>query len=382
MKTLDKLVFKDIVPPFINGLFMFMTLLFAAAYLFPSTDLLVKGVPFPTVMLMVIYSLPSVVTQTFPMAMLLGALLAFGRLSVDKEIVAIYAAGINFPRAIRMVWVMGIVVSIVAFLWNDFVVPPASRNYVDLKQNSIKKLLPSDRFLVHTIEKRDGKGIDELISIDGGYDSKTETLKRVTITKFSNDPRRKGQIDAIIYCDTARPKDNKGLQWRYYNGYFTAYSPDPKTGLMDDTVTTYFKELETLPKEAKIPMTFEETLRVTSNDPNRFSFRQLRNNIVKERAKGTDTRGMEVDLYGKVALPLASLIFGMIGAALGQSTARGGGKAVGFGVAIFIAFLYWISYQSMFVIGKSGGMPPILASFMTDLVSVVAACILVSRASR
>jgi lipopolysaccharide export system permease protein len=361
---------------------MFMTLLFAAAYLFPATDLLVKGVPFPTVALLVLYSLPSVVTQTFPMAMLLGALLAFGRLSLDKEIIAIYAAGISFPRTIRMVWIMGIVVSILAFLWNDFVVPPASRNYVELKQNSAKKLLPSDRWLLHSIEKRGGKGADELISIDGGYDANTQTLRRVTIVKYSNDPKRRGQIDVVIYCETARPKDNKGLQWKYYDGYFMVYAPDPKTGRLDDQITTYFKELETLPREATIPMTFEETLRVQSNDPNRFSFRELRATIVKERAKGIDTRGMEVDLYGKIALPLASLIFGLVGAALGQSTARGGGKAVGFGVAIFIAFLYWVSYQAMFVVGKNGGMPPMLASFMTDLVGVIAAVILVSRASR
>ena len=229
MKILDRLIFKDIVPPFINGLFMFMTLLFAAAYLFPATDLLVKGVPLPTVMLIVIYSLPSVVTQTFPMAMLLGALLAFGRLSIDKEIVAIYAAGINFPRAIRMVWIMGIIVSGVAFLWNDFVVPPASRNYVELKQNSIKKLLPSDRPLLHNITRADKNGTDELISIDGGYDAQKETLKRVTITKFSSNPKRKGQIEAIIYCDTARPKDDKGLKWTYYNGYTILFAPDPRS---------------------------------------------------------------------------------------------------------------------------------------------------------
>ena len=35
----------------------------------------------------------------------------------------------------------------------------------------------------------------------------------------------------------------------------------------------------------------------------------------------------EVDLYGKIALPMASLVFGIVGAALGLNTQRGGGKA-------------------------------------------------------
>ena len=39
MRLIDKLIFKEIVGPFINGLMMFMMLLFAAAYLFPATEL-------------------------------------------------------------------------------------------------------------------------------------------------------------------------------------------------------------------------------------------------------------------------------------------------------------------------------------------------------
>jgi len=90
MKLVDKLVWKDLIGPFINGLLMFMLLIFAAAYMFPATDLLVKGVPVELVARIILYSLPSVVTQTFPMAMLLAGLMAFGRLSADREAVALF----------------------------------------------------------------------------------------------------------------------------------------------------------------------------------------------------------------------------------------------------------------------------------------------------
>jgi len=45
MRLIDKLVFIDLIGPFINGLFMFIMLLFAATYLFPATDLIVRGIP-------------------------------------------------------------------------------------------------------------------------------------------------------------------------------------------------------------------------------------------------------------------------------------------------------------------------------------------------
>ena len=145
-----------------------------------------------------------------------------------------------------------------------------------------------------------------------------------------------------------------------------------------------FEELEALPHGASVGKTFDEMLNTEVTDPNRKNFRDLQKEIRSDRQKGRsdEARGKEVDLYGKIALPLASMIFGMLGAALGLNTQRGASKAVGFGLAIFIVFLYWVFYHSMFVVGKNGGLPPMLASFLADIVGAVIALVLAIRASR
>ncbi|HEV2472668.1 MAG TPA: LptF/LptG family permease, partial [Chthonomonadales bacterium] len=126
-----------------------------------------------------------------------------------------------------------------------------------------------------------------------------------------------------------------------------------------------------------------EVLRTEVTDPDRKSFRDLQKEIGADRQKGLldKVRGEEVNLYGKIALPLASLIFGIVGASLGVSTRRGGGKTVGFGMAIFIVFLYWVFYHAMFVAGSKGGLPPMLASFLADIIGAVVGVILSIRAS-
>jgi lipopolysaccharide export system permease protein len=382
MRLIDKLVFKDLIGPFFNGLMMFMLLLFAAAYLFPATELLVKGVAFVTVVKLVLFSLPSVVTQTFPMAMLLAALLAFGRLSADREAVAFFAAGISFPRAIRSVWIMGALVSVLAFVWNDTIVPPASTAYWDLKQEATRGLLKSNKPLAYGIDDKKTGSIDQFVTVDGGFNAKSQTLQRVSIVVYSRDPKRRGQQEVYIYCDRARAFDDKGLKWKYYDGYFHLYSPASETGKLADFIRVDFKELETLPRGATIGKTFDEVLSSEVTDANRKSFRQLQAEIAADEARGVEARGKEVDLYGKIALPLASLIFGVVGAALGLNTQRGGSKTVGFGVAIFIVFLYWVFYHAMFVVGKSGGLPPMLAAFLADIVGAIAGIILAIRASR
>lgn len=380
MRLVDKLVFLDLIGPFINGLVMFLTLLFAATYLFPATELLVKGVSFSAVAQLVFYNLPSLLTQTFPMAMLLAALLGFGRISADHEAVAIFAAGISFPRAVRTVAVVGALVSVVAFVWNDTVVPPASAKALQVRKEAEKNVRDTDQPLSYPVEGKNG--VEEFVKIDGGYDARTRTLRRVTIIKYSQEPKRRGQPEILIYCDRAIANDQKGLNWTYYDGYTVPFTPDKETNRLDSYVVLDFKELKSLPKNASIGKRWDEVLSAARDDPNSKSFATLRREIETERRKGIDTAGKEVDLYGKLSLPLASLIFGIVGAALGLNTQRGGGKTVGFGMAIFIVFLYWIFYHSMFVVGKEGGLPPLLASFLPDIAGAVIGLILTVRASR
>ena len=390
MRLIDKLVLIDLIGPFINGLLMFLMLVFTASFLFPATDMIVKGVPVPTVLRFILYALPSLVTQTFPMAMLLASLMGFGRLSADREAVAIFAAGISFPRMARTVFIMGALVSVAAFVWNETVVPPATTAMWELKQEAVNHLARSDQPLNYNVERPDGKGVEEVVTVDGGYDARTRTLRNVTIIKYSSDPRYRGAPEVIVHCDHATSAgneglDQRGLNWTYYKGYILTLVPDAKTGRIDDSFPLVFATATSLQAHNVSPgKTFEQVMNSEVNDNNRKSFHQLRSEINAERAAGkfAEARGDEVDLYGKIALPLASMIFGVVGAALGLNTQRGGSKTVGFGMAIFIVFLYWVFYHSMFVVGKNGGLPPILASFLADIVGAAVGVVLAVRASR
>jgi lipopolysaccharide export system permease protein len=377
MRLIDRLVLKDLINPFLSGLAMFMLLVFAVGYMFHATDLLVKGVPLGIVTRLTLFSLPEVVTQTFPMAMLLAGLLGFGRLSADREVVAIYAAGISFPRAVRACVVFGALISLGAFLWNDYVVPPAKRAYWDIQQQALEHIAKSDTPLSYAIENKETKGVEKYVTIDGGYDAKTRTLRRVTIVQYKH-----GSPEVIVYCARAIPNDQTGLNWTYFDGYVMPLVPEKTSGKIENLMPVYFDEIKSSPRTPSLEKTFEQALNSDNNDPNRKSFRALQREIKEESAQGKDVRGKEVDLYGKIAMPLAALIFGVVGAALGLNTQRGGGKTVGFGLAVFIVFLYYVFYHSMFVVGKSGGMSPMLASFLPDIVGAIVGLVLSIRASR
>src|SRR5258708_23596473 len=155
MRLIDKLLIKDLVGPFTNGLAMFTILVFSVAFLPQATDLLLQGAGVPIVTKLIMLNLPEVITQTLPMALLLAGLLGFGRLSGDHEIVAIFASGISFPRAARTVAVAGVIVSVVAFLWNDYVVPPCKLEFVTTRIRLANKMMKSDRPMDYPIRNRD-----------------------------------------------------------------------------------------------------------------------------------------------------------------------------------------------------------------------------------
>src|SRR5262249_43228899 len=137
---------------------------------------------------------------------------------------------------------------------------------------------------------------------------------------------------------------------------------DPNSRLQADS---YFDRAETrtLPRNVRIGREFIGFVAADATDNHRMTFRQLRDKIAQDRIRGgTNTLGDEVDLWEKLSLPLASLIFGLVGAPLGVRPHRGS-KSLGFGMAIAIIFLYWVIYRWMYIVGKSGGIPPALASF-------------------
>ena len=384
MKLIDKVVLKDLIGPFINGMFMFILLVFTAGFLFKATTLLVQGVPLVMVLKFILYVLPSIVTQTFPMAMLLAALMAFGRLSSDREAVAIFAAGISFPRMVRAVIGMGIVVSGAAFAWNELVVPPASTAAALLQREAITGLTKVDKQLSFPLMSADNKVIEGFIKIDHGFDERTNTVRGVTVTHYSKDPAHKGEVEVEVHCDHAIVSGQSGLDWKYYDGYATMPEWDKNTGRLESVHILDFTELQALPKGATMGKSFKEILNTQRVDADTRTFRELRDEIRSDYKKQhiSDARGKEVDLYGKIALPLASIIFGLVGAALGLSTQRGASRTVGFGMALFIVFVYWVFYRAMWVAGQSGSVSPILAAFAADIVGLAVGLMLAVRASR
>ncbi len=100
-KRIDRYIFREIATPTLLSLVIFTFVLVAGRTLKLAELVINNGVPLRDILLLLADLLPSFLSITLPLAILLGTLLAFSRLSADAEIVALKASGVSLFRLLR-----------------------------------------------------------------------------------------------------------------------------------------------------------------------------------------------------------------------------------------------------------------------------------------
>ena len=151
--------------------------------------------------------------------------------------------------------------------------------------------------------------------------------------------------------------------------------PEVVSKMENATTEVISKQLGT---EIGMRRSFRELIEQQKKDNRTTTFRDLRDKIRKERAAGElNTAADEVDLWEKVS-PAGKRHLRDGGRPAGN-TAASRQQGHGFGVAIAIIFAYWVVYRWMYVVGQSGGLPPLIASFTACFMGLIAAIILIAR---
>src|ERR671934_1523045 len=94
----DRYIIREILPPFVLVLLIFTFLLVLPPLMTYLENLLAKGVTWPTAARIVLTLVPQALGLTIPMALLVGLLIGLGRLSADREVVALQACGVSLFR--------------------------------------------------------------------------------------------------------------------------------------------------------------------------------------------------------------------------------------------------------------------------------------------
>jgi len=326
------------------------------------TEMVVNhGVTLGEVLGLIGYILPAFLELTLGMAVLLGVLLGFGRMSGDQEMTAARACGVSLYRIAVPVMAVAVVVYAISS-WFAFTVRPWANQRLEdrlyyltrtkaaagLREKVFNDDLPGVMIYVDHISDDDG------------------TLHGVLISD-SRDPHQ--QTTIIGKAGMVLPDDKGGTTLRLFDG--SLYGTEANT---DQSRVTSFRiyDLSFRPKEAGLG---------SDRDPDELSYDGLKARIAKARTAGKPDYEAETELASKYTVPLATLMFAMLGIALGLKPARGG-HSERFGVAVGLFFFYYGLMRVGRTLAERGMLSSFVAMSIPDLVFIVLAVWLFVRAAQ
>ena len=362
VRILDKYIFREVCKAFLFGICAFSAVFIGSGTLFNIAKYITDyGASLSAVVKVFVFGLPNVIMWTFPMSMLLATLLTFGRLSSSSEITAMKSCGIGFFRIAMPAILLGFLVSIVAILFNEHVVPWANtayRNvvYYEIQGNSGAK--SQDHIILKDI--KDGQ-IQRLLYARR-YDADSQSLQSITLQEFDG-------AGKVSHVENAEYAEFTGKEWVMHNGMLY----DISDGESEHTLRF---NTQVLPINASPRQIVRE-----QKDPEELTMKELKAQIRIMKTQYVDTSKLETELYQRITVPMASLIFALVGVPLGLQPTRNSSSA-GFAMSVIIIFFYYALMTMANAIGMSGALSPMLAVWIPNIVGIIAGLFLIRKASR
>lgn len=372
MKLVDRLIIRELLGPFIFGVAAFASIFFAGGELVKIINEIVKGLPIKAAVQILVLQFPWILAMVMPMGVLLGGLLAVGRLSGESEVIALFAGGISLYRVVAGVLALGMLVSALTFILNENVAPVCNRRAADIQA----KLLKEETTMAKPIPFADiGKDnvTNSIVYVQNGIDQQTHALRGVLVVAFRNN-------EPAILFRAARAKyegaSRGNYTWRLMDGYYETLEPyrGKEPGIVQ---TLQFRTSGYTVKLQRSPEEIEGLVR----KPDQMNFSELLTQIRKLTKVHASTTEQEVNLYNKLALPFSAFVFALLACSLGVRSHRGG-SSVGLGISVLIIFIYWIVWRFASALAMQGTMHPLLGSFGACVLALIAGMALLAKAAR
>ncbi len=349
-RTLTFYLLRELATPTLMGFGLFTFFMLMNALLELATLVIRDGIGADDVGLLLLYTVPNIIVLTVPMAVLVGGLIAFGRMSADSEVIALRSSGISLYQLSFPILLVGLA----AFALNLYlclVVLPWGNNAI----------IQHRWRLINTR------------TIAG------EIRPRVFETRFPNlilwveelGPNQRWDKLLLVRTDV-----NPAQVFMAQSAQFR-YSPETREAWLE-LVEGYIYEGGNTPEESSVTsflaterllgrqLGFDQVSPVAKDDRT-MNLGELRAEVARRQASGQSTNQYTVEIHKKFAIPAACLVMALIALPLGVSTRRHT-KATGYLVAIGVIAVYYMFIDGGEKFAEEGAVPAWLGAWAGNLV--------------
>jgi lipopolysaccharide export system permease protein len=340
---LDRYIFTELLSPFSVSLGALCFVMLTRELLRLVELLVSKGVGILAVLQVFAHLMPSFLVLTLPIAGIIASITAFGRLSFDKELVAMQTAGLSLMRLARPVLLFALLVFGLTLCLAQWGQPWGSLNLKKVALNLLR-----DQLVLSLERGTFNEPIPKVtIYVPDGDSGETATGIFVSDERNADDPRIIVAQQFEVLMDAAA--DQVALRLRhgvihskskqadqYEHASFSNY--DLKLSLSQSD----YSATEVRPSYDAILAQLEQS---QWRDP--FMLRRL------------------MEHYKDLAFPVTSLIFCLLGIAAGIASKRSG-RIGGFAVGVFIVVVYYMLNIACEFLVTTAHMPPFIGAWMPN----------------
>ena len=364
MRILRTYILKELLQPTAMALVLF-TFILLVGNLVKLADLLInKGVSLFAIAQMFSLLIPTLMSHTVPLGVLTGTLLAFGKLSGDREILAMRTSGISLLAIAMPVLTVGFIVSLALIPINDRVVPWSHYATRQLfKEVGIRN--PTAFLEPGTFIREFKPYILFLYGVEGNK-----------LTKVRIYQPKEGHPTRTIVAERGEfvpiPAERR-VVLRLYDG--TADEPDTKdpSKFYKLQFATYSVNLDLL-KGGADPKSL-------SRKPKDMSLSQLEEEIGRLEAQDIDTTPLKIEIQNRIAFSFSPFIFMLIAIPMGITTRRAQ-RSVGFGLSLLVFLGYYLFLILGQALAERGLIAPGPALWMPNMIGLVVGVFLMWRSGK
>ena len=346
---LDKYILKQVIEMFLMGVCVFASIIFSSdTFITLIKQISLFGIPFKVAFIIIILNLPSVIVMTIPMGVLLATVMTLNNLSLKSEVTVMRACGIGLNRIAKPIFIFAVVMSLFSFFINETVVPVMAKQSKDLALWAMgQKNIPNGKQNFVFKELNDQKFIKRLFYV--GY-CENKTLHNITVL----DTSKEGTIQVL----QAKEGQTSPEGWNFEKG--AIYTVDDEGKVLNTTLFDNFK----------FRVGLDMTREMNSDVAKQLNFSGLIKYLATETIPAQEKRLLFIQLFDKIALPVTTIAFVLIGVPLAITPPRVRYNR-GFLFSILIIFVYYLIRALSIGFGEEGALHPFWAAWMPNIVLTI-----------
>ncbi len=345
MKLLDKLIIRDFLKTYLFVVLMLILIVLVLDFTEKNDTYIRNNVPTSEVLqYMMNYGLYLNNLLT-PITVFISVIFITSKMAGRTEIIAILSSGVSFLRMMVPFLFSALLIAVVSFFLNGWVLPVATAGVSEFKEEYLDKQYQSNQQNIHIKVASDPEVYAYIsryyTSVNTGRDF---TLERIDsgrlVSKFS--------ADRIVW-DTAKNV------WSARNWKLRELEEMKENWSTGDEMDT---TLSITPSDFDLPLNHHETLTLP----------ELTDQIQILEERGADNISYyQIEKYVRFMSPFAAILLTFIGVIVSAKKTRGGS---GFKIALgfLLAFVYIILFLLSRTFAEAGTAYPVLAVWIPNIV--------------